>query len=85
VDTLYLKCLIFCVCVERMNGWKTNFAFPTAFRMKKRVTDKQGFWVRGSGLVYIPKDRANEIQKVIEEHHRFEAQQNLILLSRPRY
>lgn len=81
MDTLYLKYPNFSACEERMNG----FVFPTAFRMKKRVTDQQGFWVRGSGLIYVPKDRANEIQKVIEEHHRFEAQQNLIVLSKPRY
>lgn len=35
-------------------------------------------------MVYVPKGRANEIHRVIEEHHRFEAQQNLIILSRPR-
>jgi len=52
--------------------------------MKKNVMEleKQGFWVRGSGLIFIPKDRANEIPKVIEEHHRREAQRNRLIYLR---
>ena len=60
-----------------MSDGKTKRASLTAFRMKGPVRDEQGFWVRGSGLVYVPKDRANEIPKVIAEHHSLEAQQNL--------
>jgi len=68
-----------------MKSVNTIYAFPTALRMEKRIIDEQGFWVRGSGSAYIAKGRANEIQKVIEEHHRFEAQHNLIILSRIRF
>jgi len=50
--------------------------------MKQRNNESKelGFWVRGSGLVHIPKDRANEVPKVIEEHHRLEAQRDKQLL-----
>ncbi len=33
------------------------------------------FYVTGSGLVPVPKGRINEIEKVIQEHHRSEAEQ----------
>lgn len=51
-------------------------------KMKQRKTElkEQGFWVRGSGLVYIPRDRVNEIPRVIGEHHRLEAQRDRLLL-----
>ena len=38
-----------------------------------------GFWILKRVFVYIPKGRANEIPKVIEEHHKQEAQRHLIL------
>lgn len=50
--------------------------------MKQRKIERKshGFWVRGSGLVYIPKDRTNEIPRVIAEHHELEAQRDRLLL-----
>lgn len=49
--------------------------------MKQREIEskRQGFWVRGSGLVYIPEGRAQEITKVIEECHKREAQRDSLL------
>lgn len=41
--------------------------------------DSDGFWVRGSGLVYIPKNRGNEIPKVLEEHRRWQSKQSMYL------
>ncbi len=35
---------------------------------------KEEFYVSGSGLVGVPASRANEIPKVIIEHHRLEAE-----------
>ena len=51
-------------------------------KMKQRKIEREshGFWVRGSGLVYIPKDRTNEIPRVIAEHHELEAQRDRLLL-----
>jgi len=51
-------------------------------KMKQRKIElkARGFWVRGSGLVYIPKDRTNEIPRVIAEHHELEAQRDRLLL-----
>lgn len=51
-------------------------------KQKEIELKKQGFWVRGSGLVYISKDRVNEIPKVVAEHHRQEAQRDQLIYLR---
>jgi hypothetical protein len=33
-----------------------------------------GFWVTGGSLVYIPRDRANEVGKLIRQHREHEAE-----------
>ena len=40
---------------------------------------KPGFWVKGSGPVYIPVSRANEVPKVLEERRKQEY--NRVILS----
>ncbi|MDV3293154.1 MAG: hypothetical protein LYZ70_02680 [Nitrososphaerales archaeon] len=43
--------------------------------------EEDGLWVTGSGLVYIPPGRLNEISKVVAEHHAQEAERAKILAS----
>jgi len=39
--------------------------------------DDHGFYVTGSGPVWVPNSRAHEIPNVIAEHHRDEARREL--------
>jgi hypothetical protein len=36
--------------------------------------ESAGFWVAGGSLVYIPRDRANEVGKLIRQHREHEAE-----------
>jgi len=40
---------------------------------KKEGKKEETYYVRGSGWIQVPKDRLNEIPKVIREHHEMEA------------
>jgi hypothetical protein len=40
----------------------------------KGCSEADGYWVRGSGLVHVSKDRVNEIPKVIQEYHKMEVE-----------
>ena len=44
-----------------------------AVRKKVNARPKE-VYVHGSGLVHVPKDRLNEIPKVIAEYHRLESE-----------
>lgn len=48
-------------------------------RILRAITgnDVHGFHVTGSGLVWVPNARSNEIPKVIAEHHRDQAKRDL--------
>ncbi len=48
-------------------------------REKPSVQPSGEIYVMGSGLVYVPEDRLNEIPEVIREHHKMEA--NLAMLT----
>ena len=52
-----------------------------AFRkvMAAPTGESKGFWIKGSGSVYIPKSRANEIPKVLEEHRTQEYNRVMLL------
>jgi hypothetical protein len=39
--------------------------------------DDRGFYVTGSGPIWVPNARANEIPKVIAEHHMYDAYMEL--------
>jgi len=43
------------------------------------TAESDGFWVKGSGSVHIPKSRANEIPKILEEHRRQEYNRVMLL------
>lgn len=44
---------------------------------------ERGVWVRGSGLIYVPLYRVNEVGRVVEESYRAEAEiQKLALFVR---
>jgi len=64
----------------------TDLGFKTSLKQALRKVvvaatpeSKLGFWVKGSGPVYIPVSRASEIPKVLEEHRRQEY--NRVMLS----
>ena len=40
--------------------------------------DDHGFYVSGSGPVWVPNARAHEISRVIAEHHRQQAERELL-------
>ena len=46
--------------------------FEKLFKRWKTTTE-ESYYVHGSGLIQIPKGRLNEIPKVIQEFHDFEA------------
>jgi hypothetical protein len=39
--------------------------------------EEHGFYVTGSGFVWVPEARSNEIPRVIAEHHREQAKREL--------
>ncbi len=57
----------------------------TLERIRKTLVRRRGekkeddLWVTGSGLVYVPKGRLNEIRKVIAEHHAQETERAKML------
>ncbi len=43
-------------------------------RLRTRLEGDQSLYVTGSGLVNVPRDRMNEIPKIIAEHHALDAE-----------
>ncbi len=43
-------------------------------RLRKTGSIEREYYVTGSGLVHVPKERLNEIPKIIGEHHKLEAE-----------
>jgi len=44
-----------------------------------KTAHEKGLYVTGSGLVRVPEARLNEIPKVVEEHHKLEAERAMQL------
>ena len=41
------------------------------------ANDDHGFYVAGSGPVWVPNARAHQVSRVIAEHHRYDAEREL--------
>jgi hypothetical protein len=56
-----------------MSGWQEKVGKLLAKRREK-TEDVQGLYVKGSGLVWRPSARLNEVRGVIGEHHQREVE-----------
>ncbi len=62
----------------------TSFKEKMSNLLRKRTEEKEPekYYVKGSGWLPVPKDRLNEIPKVIQEHHEWEARRDRLRFGR---
>jgi len=60
-------------------GVKAGFWRALGNAVAVLTSEPEGFWVGASDSVYVPKGRANEIPKILEEHRKQEYNRAILL------